>query len=243
MRRQMVSALVTIAMSAVPAVAQERASLTDRQIQAQIEQRLEKKDIDRVAVGVNGGTVSLSGNVPSAWAKKTAVEQALKVKDVVGVANDLAVTHAESDQALAAQIASKVRRYTRYTIFDDVNIGVEGGVATLTGRVTMPYKADDLGDLASRVEGVQEVRNQIQTLPVSIYDDRIRASIARQIYRNPLFSNYAIQVNPPIHIIVEGGRVTLTGAVASQVELVKAEAIARSTFGVFNVENQLRVAP
>jgi len=188
----MVGAIVTVALSAVPALAQERASLSDRQIQSQIEQRLDKKDIDRIAVGVTDGSVSLSGTVPNAWAKKTAIEQAMKVKDVVAVASALSVRRAESDVALASQIASKVRQYTRYTIFDDVNIEVDNGVATLTGRVTMPYKADDLANITSRVAGVEDVRNQIETLPVSIEDDRIRTSLARQIYRNPLFSNYAI---------------------------------------------------
>ena len=70
MKRQMVGALLTVVLSAVPALAQERASLSDRQIRSQIEQRLDKKDIDRVAVGVTNGTVSLNGTVPNAWAKK-----------------------------------------------------------------------------------------------------------------------------------------------------------------------------
>jgi hyperosmotically inducible protein len=236
-----VGAFLTVALSAAPALARQHASLTDSQIKAQIEERLDKKDISRVAVGVNGGNVSLSGTVTNAWEKQTALEQAMKVKNVVGVENDLKVRSAEDDTVVASEIAKKVRRYTRYTIFDDINIQVDNGVATLTGRVTMPYKADDIADLTARVDGVTEVRNEIQTLPVSIEDDRLRASISRQIYRNPLFSNYAIQVNPPIHIIVENGRVTLTGAVGSEVELRKAEFIARSTFGVFEVTNNLRV--
>ena len=246
MKRNMVGAVVVmaavVAMHAAPALAQQRMSPTDRQIQAQVEQRLQKKEIDRVAVGVSEGTVSLSGTVPNAWAKNEAVKQAMKVESVVGVANNLSVRRAESDQALANQIASKVRRYTSYTIFDDVQIAVDQGVATLSGRVTMPYKADDLGRIASRVPGVQEVKNEIGALPVSIHDDRLRRSLARQIYRDPLFSTYAFHAYPPIHIVVENGRVTLAGAVGSEVERVKAEMIARTTFGVFNVENRLVVA-
>jgi hyperosmotically inducible protein len=242
MRRNTLALLAICAVGATPVFAQSRASLTDRQIQAQVEHRLEKKDIGRVAVGVTEGTVSLSGMVPNAWAKKTAIEQAMKVDDVVGVTNGLTVMKADSDKALAWEIAKQVRRYTRYTIFDDVNVGVEQGVVTLSGRVTQPYKSGELADLTSRVAGVQEVKNELQTLPVSIFDDRLRTSISRQIYRDPLFSNYAIQVNPPIHIIVENGNVTLTGAVGSEVERVKAEMIVRSTFGVFNVENKLQIS-
>jgi len=241
MGRQIWGAVVVIAMSAGPALAQGRPSLTDRQIQSQIEQRLDKKDIARVAVGVTEGTVSLSGTVPNAWARKTAVEQALKVKDVVGVANSLSIVRSENDEMLANKVASKVRRYVSYGIFDDVNIGVDQGVVTLSGRVTMPYKADDLAEIVARVDGVQEVRNELGTLPVSISDDRLRYSLSRQIYRNPLFSNYAFQAYPPIHIVVENGQVTLAGAVGSEVERVQAEMIARTTFGVFGVQNRLRV--
>jgi len=56
-----------------------------------------------------------------------------------------------------------------------------------------------------------------------------------------VFSRYAIHVNPPIHIIVERGNVTLTGAVNSTLERQKAEMIVRSTSGVFGVENRLRI--
>jgi osmotically-inducible protein OsmY len=152
------------------------------------------------------------------------------------------MARAQTDAALASQIAKQVRRYVNYSIFDDVNIGVEGGVATLSGRVTMPYKAKDLGRVAAKVRGVTEVKNDLSVLPVSIGDDRLRRSLARQIYGSGLFQPYAFHVNPPIHIIVERGNVTLTGAVGSEVERVKAEMIARTTFGVFGVENRLVVA-
>jgi osmotically-inducible protein OsmY len=153
-----------------------------------------------------------------------------------------AMARAQNDAAVASQIARQVRRYVNYSIFDDVNIEVEGGVATLSGRVTMPYKAKDLGRVAGKVRGVTEVKNDLSVLPVSIGDDRLRRSIARQIYGSGLFQPYAFHVNPPIHIIVERGNVTLTGAVSSEVERVKAEMIARTTFGVFGVENRLVVA-
>jgi osmotically-inducible protein OsmY len=152
-----------------------------------------------------------------------------------------AIALSASDEAIANRIVKEVLRYTRYTIFDDVNVSVDRGVVTLSGRVTQPYKAKDLARLASRVKGVLEVNNDLGVLPVSIYDDRLRQSIARQIYGDPVFSRYAIHVNPPIHIIVERGNVTLTGAVNSKVERQKAEVIVRSTSGVFGVENQLRI--
>jgi hyperosmotically inducible periplasmic protein len=154
---------------------------------------------------------------------------------------DLVSNTARADEALAQKAAERVRRYVNYTIFDDVNLNVDQGIVTLSGRVTMPYKAKDIGRLVSRIDGVVEVNNELSVLPVSIQDDRLRRSLARQIYRDPVFERYAIHVNPPIHIVVEHGRVTLTGWVNSLVERQKAEVIARSTFGVFNVENRLQI--
>jgi hypothetical protein len=72
-------------------------------------------------------------------------------------------------------------------------------------------------------------------------DQQIRYAAAVRIYNDPLFWNYAIQVNPPIHIVVKHGRVTLSGVVMSEVERRKAEQIARSIFGVLTVENKLRL--
>lgn len=93
----------------------------------------------------------------------------------------------------------------------------------------------------SRVDGVQQVVDKLEVLPVSGFDDQIRYAAAVRIYNDPLFWNYAIQVNPPIHIVVKHGRVTLTGVVVSEVERRKAEQIARSIFGVLSVENRLRL--
>ena len=55
----------------------------------------------------------------------------------------------------------------------------------------------------------------------------------------PRLSNYANQVNPPIHIIVERGRVTLEGVVANNVDRALAYSIA-SMFPAFSVKNALR---
>lgn len=95
--------------------------------------------------------------------------------------------------------------------------------------------------LEREIAGVQEIKNEVRTLPTSRFDDELRYAVARQIYGDPLFWNYAIQVNPPIHIIVEHGAVTLTGVVNSEVERRKAEMVARTTFSVMSVTNKLQV--
>jgi hyperosmotically inducible protein len=74
---------------------------------------------------------------------------------------------------------------------------------------------------------------------VSSYDDQLRQRIARAIYGNPSFWNYAAMARPPIHIIVEGGRVKLTGVVNSNVERMLARSLATG-FGELSVESELR---
>lgn len=143
------------------------------------------------------------------------------------------------DQRLADRIAAAVRTYPQFTIFDDVSGHVENGLVTLTGKVTMPYKKRDLERRIARLDGVREVRSEISVLPVSIYDDDLRRRVARAIYGSPSFWHYAAMVNPPIHIVVENGRVRLTGVVNSNVERALARSLATG-LGEFSVINELR---
>ena len=109
----------------------------------------------------------------------------------------------------------------------------------LTGRVTMPYKKDDLEKRIAKVDGVRSVRSEIGVLPVSQFDDELRHRVSRAIYSNPSFWNYAIMANPPIHIIVEGGHVTLAGVVNSNVERMLARSLATG-LGELSVTNALK---
>ena len=88
---------------------------------------------------------------------------------------------------------------------------MDDGVVTLTGKVTMPYKRTDIEKRVAKVDGVREVRNQIGVLPVSQFDDELRFRIARAIYSNSSFWNYAAMANPPIRVVVNRGRVTTAG--------------------------------
>jgi hyperosmotically inducible protein len=143
------------------------------------------------------------------------------------------------DTQLAEKVSSAITHYTRYTVFDELGGTVDQGVVTLTGKVTMPYKRNDIERTIAKIDGVKTVRNEIAVLPVSIYDDQLRSRIARAIYGNPSFWNYANQANPPIHIIVENGRVTLTGVVLSQVDKLLAQSLATGR-GEMAVTNALK---
>lgn len=136
-------------------------------------------------------------------------------------------------------VSRQVQQYVNFTVFDSVSASVDNGVVTLTGRVTMPYKVQDLTRRVARVDGVRHVDNRIQVLPVSRFDDELRLRIARAIYGNPSFWHYASMANPPIHIVVEQGRVKLEGTVNSHVERMLAQSLAIG-FGEFSVENHLK---
>jgi hyperosmotically inducible protein len=136
-------------------------------------------------------------------------------------------------------VAQQVNRYVNFTVFDTVQASIDNGVVTLTGKVTMPYKVDDLTRRVSRVAGVTRVVNQIEVLPASRFDDELRLRIARAIYGNPSFWHYASMPNPPIHIVVDRGRVTLEGVVNSDVERMLARSLAIG-FGEFSVDSRLK---
>ena len=136
-------------------------------------------------------------------------------------------------------VQKQVLQYPHFTIFDSVNTQVDNGVVTLTGWVTMPYKKDDIGQRVAKLADVNGVNNKIQVLPVSSFDDELRLRIARAIYTNPNFVSFASMVNPPIHVIVARGHVTLEGVVNSEVDKMVARSIA-SSFLAFSVKNDLK---
>ena len=144
-----------------------------------------------------------------------------------------------TDLQLFNDVAKSVNRYDRFTVFDDITAHVKGGVVTLEGKVTMPYKKADIEMRVARVDGVTAVVNKVDVLPVSLWDDQLRYRIARAIYGNQNFWSYGASANPSIHIIVERGRVTLTGVVQSEVERMLARSLV-SQPGVFSVTNNLQ---
>lgn len=150
-----------------------------------------------------------------------------------------ALAEERKDLQIFRDISDQVNRYTQFTIFDNVEAEVTNGHVVLTGAVTMPYKKDDIERRARSVTGVQSLENKIEVLPVSLFDDELRFRVARAIYGNSSFWNYAAMPNPPIHIIVNSGRVRLVGVVNSNVERQLARSLATG-FGEFEVKNELK---
>ena len=143
------------------------------------------------------------------------------------------------DFQVAKDVSTSVLRYVHFTIFDDISANVKDGVVTLTGSVTMPYKKDDTEKRVAKIDGVKSVVDKVDVLPVSQFDDELRTRIARRIYGNASFWNYGIMPNPPSHIVVSHGRVTLTGVVNSDVDRMLARSLA-TQFGAFSVTNNLK---
>lgn len=147
-----------------------------------------------------------------------------------------------SDDALANKVRHEVVVYPHYTLWDNINYSINDGQVVLTGAVTQPYKKSDLTKIVQRIPGVTSVSNQIEVLPLSPMDDRLRRQVARAIYRDPALSRYAIQAVPPIHIIVDNGHVTLEGVVNNNMEKEIAGLRASSVGLSFGpVVNNLRV--
>jgi hyperosmotically inducible periplasmic protein len=136
-------------------------------------------------------------------------------------------------------VSKQVQQYAFFTIFDAVHAQIDNGVVTLTGKVTMPYKATDIAKRVAKVGGVTTVRNQIEVLPVSQFDNELRFRIARAIYRNSSLSMYGIGANPSIHVIVERGHVTLDGVVNNDMDRTIARMVAGQS-EAFSVKNELK---
>jgi hyperosmotically inducible protein len=142
---------------------------------------------------------------------------------------------------LAREVRHELVMLPYYGVFDNLAYRVDGGTVTLFGQVTRPTLKSDAERVVKNIEGVERVVNNIEVLPVSSMDDRIRLAEYRAIYGQATLNRYALQAVPPIHIIVKNGHVTLEGVVATESDKNVAGIQAKSVPGVFSVENNLRV--
>jgi hyperosmotically inducible protein len=129
-----------------------------------------------------------------------------------------------------------------YTVFDSLAFRVEpGGTVRLLGQVVKPTLKSDAERRVKGVSGVDTVINEIEVLPTSPADDRIRFAVYRTIYRTEVLERYGFQAQPSIHIVVKNGRVTLEGVVDSEQDKTVAGLKAREVGGVFEVKNNLAI--
>jgi hyperosmotically inducible protein len=129
-----------------------------------------------------------------------------------------------------------------YGVFDDLGFTAQGETLTLVGEVVRPTLKSDAENVVKRIEGVSQVVNKIEVLPVSPNDDRIRLAAYRAIYGDSVLSTrYGYRAVPAIHIIVKNGNIRLEGVVANEGDKNIAGIRAKGVHGAFAVDNQLRV--
>src|SRR5271170_7656579 len=182
-------------------------------------------------------------------------------------AQDASATDAQQQKILkmAKDIHKAIVTIPQYGVFDNINYGIKGSTVILSGQASRPILKSSAGNLVKKIEGVSDVQNDIEVLPLSPNDDRIRAAVYATIYRFGPLQRYSstrgrnvggpsvarmaggITNDPPlgwhaIHIIVKNGNVTLAGVVDSDGDSALAEMRANTVSGVFSVENDLQVA-
>jgi len=154
-----------------------------------------------------------------------------------------------ADRSMTPRGLDRIQREVRhelvmlpfYGVFDNLAFKVDGNTVTLLGQVTRPTLKSDAEKVVKDIEGVQRVVNQIEVLPLSPMDDQIRMATYRAIYSTNGLDRYALNAVPPIHIIVNNGKVALEGVVANEADKNLAGIKANGVSGVFSVANNLRV--
>ena len=144
-------------------------------------------------------------------------------------------------QGATAKVRKELVTLPYYGVFDNLEYKVEGDTVTLYGQVLRPSTRRDAERRVARIEGVDRVVNKIEVLPVSGFDDSIRARTYRAVFRSGSLYRYALGANPSLHIVVKNGHVTLEGVVSNQTDSRLAYIAARGVPGVFSVTNNLRV--
>jgi osmotically-inducible protein OsmY len=152
-------------------------------------------------------------------------------------------TYATSQDKLIKEIRHELVTLPYYDVFDWLEGEVRpDGTVVLRGEVVRPSTKSEAEARIKKIEGIERVINEIEVLPASPNDDRIRVAVYRALFNwnSPLF-RYSHRSVPPIHIIVKNGRVTLKGVVVTEQDSQLAYLKARSVPGVFEVKNELRV--
>lgn len=219
------------------------ATASDSDLQKRVEDRLARAGLAErgdVHASVRDGVVTLEGFTLTVDARRDAEKAA--GKESKQVESRLVVRPSEpvTDAQLEKRVADAILREPRYGVFDSVGVAVGDGVVVLQGSVRQPWLKDSFDRRVADIEGVREIRNEIRIAPTSNYDDRLRLQLYRLIYGDDMFVRYSNWANPPIRIVVEHGKVTLTGIVNSPVEQTRLGMIARGTLA-FKVTNAVEV--
>jgi hyperosmotically inducible protein len=151
------------------------------------------------------------------------------------------VARSQVNPRMVREIRHELRMLPYYGVYDWLEFEIQpDNTVVLRGQVVRPTTKSDAEGRVKDVDGVSRVNNQIEVLPLSPSDDRLRGALYRAIYNfnSPLF-RYATQSVPPIHLIVDRGHATLKGVVANKGDAQLAYIRARGVPGLFSVKNEL----
>jgi len=148
-----------------------------------------------------------------------------------------------TQQRIMKEVRHELVMMPYYSLFDNLAYKVDGSTVTLLGQVTRPDLKSEAESRVKHIEGVDKVVNNIEVLPPSPMDDQIRRAEYHAIYSDPALSKYAWGAVPPIHIIVNNGKVTLEGVVDNESDKNVAGIRAKGVPNTFSVQNNLRVQP
>ena len=146
-----------------------------------------------------------------------------------------------SQEKITREVRHELVMLPYYGVFDNLAYRVDGAKVTLFGQVTQPLLKSDAEHSVKHIEGVEAVDNEIEVLPLSPNDDRIRLAVYRAIFSKAPLQRYQLGAVPPIHIIVKNGNVTLMGVVSNEGDKNIAGIAANGVSGVFKVDNQLMI--
>lgn len=150
-------------------------------------------------------------------------------------------TAPSTEERISKSIRKELLTMPFLTIFDNLSYQIDGDTVHLYGQVIRPTLKSNAANRVARLEGIAHVNNQIEVLPLSPFDDRVRVAVARAVYGQPALNRYALGANPSIRIIVKNGNVALEGVVNDTGDRNIANIQANGVFGVFSVTNNLRV--
>lgn len=239
-----VASFLAVGVLSVGLAAQTASARFDSDIQTRVTQQLSKKsDFRNLQSATEDGIVTLTGTVDLYQQKLDAAKKVRKLDKVQGVRNLVAVSSSAPDAEVEAKLDRKLH-YDRIgydNLFNFVGVSVKDGVATLKGETRTDVGRDSALALANYMPGVKDVVDNIKVAPVSGFDDRIRVSAVRAIYRDPVLSRYASDPAKPIRIVVDNGKLSLYGTVATAMDKQIAGMRANQVFGVFSVQNNLEV--
>ena len=239
-----VASFLTVGILSAGLVAQTASARYDSDIQTRVTQQLAKnKDFRNLQASTEDGIVTLAGKVDLYQQKLDAAKKVRKLDKVQGVRNEVAVSSTAPDAELAAKLERKLH-YDRIgydNLFNFVSVSVDNGVATLSGETLTDMGRDSALSLVNNMPGVKDVIDNIKVSPVSGFDDRIRLSALRAIYHDSVLSRYASDPAKPIRIVVDNGKLSLYGTVATTMDKQVAGIRANRVFGVFSVQNNLEV--